>query len=71
MTREEAWNLLNEYNKDPFHLEHAEIVENTMRYFAEKLGYAKEADFWAIVGLLHDLDFEQYRDSIVSNPRRS
>lgn len=60
MTREEAWNLLTEYNKDKFHLEHAEIVEQTMRYFALKLGYIEEVDFWGIVGLLHDLDFECY-----------
>ena len=60
MNREEAWALLNEYNKDPFHLEHGEIVGKTMRYFAEKLGYGDEADFWEVVGILHDLDFEQY-----------
>lgn len=60
MTREEAWGLLTEYNKEEFHLEHALIVENTMRYFAEKLGYGDEVDFWGIVGLLHDLDFEQF-----------
>jgi predicted hydrolase (HD superfamily) len=62
MTRDEAWNLLTEYNKDEFHLEHAQIVEQTMKYFANKLGYGDEADFWGIVGLLHDLDFEQYPD---------
>ncbi len=62
MTREEAWTLLTEYNQDPFHLQHAQIVENTMMYFAEKLGYGEEKDFWGIVGLLHDLDFEQYPD---------
>ncbi len=62
MTREEAWSLLNEYNKDEFHLEHAQIVEQTMKYFADKLGYGDEAEFWGIVGLLHDLDFEQYPD---------
>ena len=62
MNREEAWALLNEYNKDPFHLEHGEIVGKTMRYFAEKLGYGDEADFWEVVGILHDLDFEQYPD---------
>lgn len=62
MTREEAWELLTEYNKDPFHLEHAQIVEQTMMYFARKLGYEQEADFWGIVGLLHDLDFEQFPD---------
>ena len=60
MTKEEAWSLLKEYNEDPFHLEHAEIVGSTMRYFAEKLGYGEEADFWEIVGILHDLDFERY-----------
>ena len=60
MTREEAWELLTEYNQDEFHLQHAQTVENTMRYFARELGYGKEEDFWGIVGLLHDLDFEKY-----------
>ena len=60
MNREEAWALLKEYNKDEFHLEHAEIVGKTMRYFAQKLGYGDEADFWEVVGILHDLDFEMY-----------
>lgn len=62
MTREDAWNLLTEYNKDEFHLEHAQIVEQTMKYFARELGYGDEEDFWGIVGLLHDLDFELYPD---------
>lgn len=60
MTRDEAWSLLTEYNKDEFHLEHAQIVEKTMEYFAEKLGYGNEKEFWGMVGLLHDLDFEQF-----------
>lgn len=60
MTREEVWELLTEYNQDEFHLQHAQTVENTMRYFARELGYGKEEDFWGIVGLLHDLDFEKY-----------
>jgi len=60
MNREEAWDLLVNYNKDEFHLEHAIIVEKTMEYFAEKLGYGQEKTFWGIVGLLHDLDFEMY-----------
>ena len=60
MNIEEAWALLKEYNKDEFHLEHAQIVGKTMRYFAEKLGYGDEADFWEVVGILHDLDFEMY-----------
>ena len=46
MTREEAWSLLTEYNQDQFHLEHAQTVENTMRYFARELGYGEEEDFW-------------------------
>ena len=62
MTKEEAWALLTEYNKEEFHLEHAQIVGSTMRYFAQQLGYGDEADFWEIVGILHDLDFEQYPD---------
>ncbi len=62
MNREEAWALLTEYNQDAFHLEHAQIVEKTMEYFAEKRGYGEEKEFWGIVGLLHDLDFEKYPD---------
>ncbi|MDR2088893.1 MAG: hydrolase [Clostridiales Family XIII bacterium] len=61
-TREEALALLGEYNKEEFHLRHALTLEGVMRYFAEKLGYAEEADFWAQTGLLHDLDFELYPD---------
>jgi len=59
-TREEAWALLTKYNKEDFHLRHAETVEAVMRYFAETEGYAGEADFWALVGLLHDVDFEKW-----------
>ena len=60
ITREEAWSLLCEYNKEPFHLRHGEVVEGCMRYFARQLGYGEEEEFWGIVGLLHDLDFEQW-----------
>lgn len=63
MKREEAWALLTEYNQDAFHLEHAQTVEQTMRYFARELGYGEEEEFWGIVGLLHDLDFERYPDA--------
>lgn len=59
-SREEAWELLNEFNKDEFHLKHARIVEGAMKFFAKELGYGKEEDFWGTVGLLHDLDFELY-----------
>lgn len=58
--REEAWQVLTEYNKDEFHLQHAETVEGVMRWYAKELGYGEEVDFWGIVGLLHDLDFEQW-----------
>ena len=60
LTREQAWELLKEYNKDPFHLRHALTVEGVMRWYAGELGYGDEADFWALAGLLHDLDFEMY-----------
>ena len=58
MDRKEAINLLKKYNKEEFHLRHAVTVENVMRYFAKEYGY--DADFWGLVGLLHDVDFEQY-----------
>ena len=60
MTRQEAWELLTKYNQDSFHLKHAETVEGVMGYFARELGYGDEADFWTNVGLLHDIDFEQW-----------
>ena len=59
-TREEAWNLLKEYNQEPLHLQHGLTVEGCLRYFARELGYGEEEDFWGMVGLLHDLDFEKY-----------
>ena len=60
LTRDAAWELLTRYNKDAFHLHNAETVEKTMRYFARELGYAEEEDYWGIVGMLHDIDFEQW-----------
>lgn len=59
-TKAEAEALLKKYNSDPFHLKHAAIVSGVMEYFANKLGYGDEAEFWGVVGLLHDLDFEQF-----------
>lgn len=61
-TKEQARALLLRYNKEPFHIKHAEIVSGVMEYFAEKLGYGDEAEYWGIVGLLHDLDYEMYPD---------
>lgn len=60
ITREEALKLLKKYNSEEFHLLHALTVEGVMRYFAVKEGYEKDADFWGICGLLHDVDFEKY-----------
>ena len=57
---DEALALLKEYNQGEFHLKHAYIVSDVMGWFAEQLGYGEEKEFWSIVGLLHDLDFEQY-----------
>lgn len=59
-TRKEAWELLTEFNKDEFHLKHAQVVEGVMKYFAVELGYGDEEEFWGIVGMLHDLDFGMY-----------
>ena len=60
MERAQALELLKQYNKEPFHIQHGETVEGCMRWFANKLGYGSEADFWATVGLLHDIDFEMW-----------
>ena len=60
ITRETAVGLLLKYNKEKFHIQHAVTVENVMKDYAEKLGYAEEAAEWGIVGLLHDVDFEKY-----------
>ena len=62
LTRDEAWDLLCRYNHEEFHLKHARILEGVMRWYANELGYQGEADFWALVGLLHDLDFEMHPD---------
>ena len=59
-TKKTAYELLKKYNKEHFHLQHGRTVALVMRYFAEKEGFGDEADFWEIVGLLHDIDFEQY-----------
>lgn len=59
-TREEALALLKKYNKEPFHIQHGLTVEGVMRWYAKELGYESEADYWANVGLLHDIDFELY-----------
>lgn len=62
MERQAAWELLRKYNQDHFHLQHALTVEGVMRWYAQELGYGEDVDFWGNVGLLHDIDFEQYPD---------
>ena len=60
LTRDQAYALLTKYNHESFHIQHALTVESVMRYFARSLGYGQEEDFWGLVGLLHDVDFELY-----------
>ena len=60
IARDEAFALLKKYNKDPFHIQHALTVEAVMKWYAKELGYGDDAEYWGIVGLLHDIDFELY-----------
>ena len=60
LTRAQALALLKQYNQEPFHIRHALTVEGVMRWYANDLGFGDDADFWANVGLLHDIDFELY-----------
>lgn len=60
LTRTEAFKLLKKYNKEPFHILHALTVEGVMRYFAKETGNGEDEEYWGIVGLLHDIDFELY-----------
>ena len=60
ITREDAYELLKKYNKDFFHIQHALTVEAVMKWFAGELGYGDNAEYWGIIGLLHDIDFELY-----------
>lgn len=60
ITRDDALKLLQKYNKEPFHIYHGLTVEGVMKWFANELGYGDDKEFWGIVGLLHDIDFEEY-----------
>lgn len=60
ISREDAATLLKKYNKDPFHIQHAFTMEAIMQWYAKELGYENDAEYWGIVGLLHDIDFELY-----------
>ena len=59
-TRDQAFELVKKYNKDPFHVKHALTVEGVVKWFANELGYGDDAEFWGICGLLHDVDFENW-----------
>lgn len=60
ISREKAFEILEKYNTDPFHIRHALTVEAVMKWYANELGYGNDAEYWGIVGLLHDVDFELY-----------
>ncbi|NLE68936.1 MAG: hydrolase [Clostridiales bacterium] len=60
MNRTEALDLLRQYNKQRFHLQHAFTVEKVLGWFAEQLGFQDEKPYWEMVGLLHDLDYETH-----------
>ena len=60
ISRNDAFELLKKYNIDPFHIQHALTVEAVMKWYANELGYGEDAEYWGIVGLLHDIDFELY-----------
>lgn len=62
IAREDALALLKKYNKDPFHIQHALTVEAVMKWYAKELGYEADQEYWGIVGMLHDIDFELYPD---------
>lgn len=62
LTREQAFELLKKYNKDPFHIRHSLTMEGVMAWYAKELGFADEADYWSQCGLLHDIDFENWPD---------
>ena len=68
--RNDSIALLKEYNPDPFHMVHALTMEGIMAYMADKLGYGAEKDFWAMVGLLHDVDFGTYPEEHLQHARR-
>ena len=60
LTRQQALDLLRQYNKEEFHILHGLTVEGVMRWFAREQGYGEDEEYWGQTGLLHDIDFEQY-----------
>ncbi|MDR1353777.1 MAG: hydrolase [Treponema sp.] len=60
ISRDSAWELFRKHNRDPFHIQHALTVEGVMRWYAADQGFPEDGEYWGIVGLLHDIDFEEY-----------
>jgi len=60
ITREDAVKILLRYNKEPFLIQHGMTLEGVLKWYAQELGYEEEVEYWALVGLLHDIDFELY-----------
>ena len=67
VTPEKAFEIIKKYNTESFHLRHAVTVSKVMRYMAETLGYVEDAEYWESVGMLHDIDFEQYPECHLDN----
>ena len=70
ISREAAIALLKQYNHERFHLQHALTVEGVMKWYANDLGYGADAEYWGLVGLLHDIDFEQFPEAHCISARR-
>ena len=60
ISEDAALALLQKYNAEPFHIRHGLTVSGVMRWYAGELGHGEDAEFWAMVGLLHDVDFEKW-----------
>ena len=67
VTPEKAFEMICKYNTEPFHLRHAETVSCVMREMSKMLGYSDESEYWASVGMLHDIDFEKYPENHLEN----
>ena len=60
VSREKAVETLKQYNAEPFHIRHAYTVEAVMGWFVDALGHGEDKEFWSLVGLMHDVDFENW-----------
>ncbi len=63
ISRDKALEILKKYNSDPFHIRHALTVEGVMKWYAGEMGFGEEAEYWAVIGLLHDIDFGMYPEA--------